>query len=84
VFPHRCTAAWYIFIGNPVIATGLMSFLMHEIVYFGRCIPWMIIDSIPYFRKWKLQPVGGREAAASKTFSKKGIDSVADERDRLC
>jgi methylsterol monooxygenase len=66
--------AWYIWIGNPVIATGLMSFLMHEvshffafhlglshrvqtqIVYFGRCIPWIIIDAIPYFRKWKLQP----------------------------
>lgn len=49
-------AAWYMWIGNPVIATGLMSFLLHEIVYFGRCIPWIIIDSIPYFRKWKLQP----------------------------
>ncbi|KAK0461923.1 uncharacterized protein EV420DRAFT_1762091 [Desarmillaria tabescens] len=48
--------AWYVWIGNPVIATGLMSFLMHEIVYFGRCIPWIIIDAIPYFRRWKLQP----------------------------
>ncbi|PBL02770.1 hypothetical protein ARMGADRAFT_1023943 [Armillaria gallica] len=48
--------AWYIWIGNPVIATGLMSFLMHEIVYFGRCIPWIIVDAIPYFRRWKLQP----------------------------
>jgi len=48
--------AWYLWIGNPIIATGLMSFLMHEIVYFGRCIPWIIIDAIPYFRKWKLQP----------------------------
>jgi len=48
--------AWYVWIGNPVIATGLMSFLMHEIVYFGRSIPWIIIDAIPYFRKWKLQP----------------------------
>ena len=25
-------------------------------MYFGRCIPWIIIDAIPYFRKWKLQP----------------------------
>ncbi|KAF8583684.1 hypothetical protein K439DRAFT_1634216 [Ramaria rubella] len=49
-------AAWYLWIGNPTIATGLMSFIMHEIVYFGRCIPWIIIDAIPYFRKWKLQP----------------------------
>ncbi|GLB37040.1 putative sterol desaturase family protein [Lyophyllum shimeji] len=47
--------AWYVAIGNPVIATGLMSFLLHEIVYFGRAIPWIIIDAIPYFRKWKLQ-----------------------------
>lgn len=65
-------AAWYIWIDNPVIATGLMSFLLHEVssvldvmrcpltcpklVYFGRCVPWIIIDAIPYFQKWKLQP----------------------------
>ncbi|ELU38872.1 C-4 methyl sterol oxidase [Rhizoctonia solani AG-1 IA] len=49
-------AAWYLWIGDPVIATGLMSFLLHEIVYFGRCLPWMIIDATPYFRRWKLQP----------------------------
>ena len=24
-------AAWYIWIANPVIATGLMSFLLHEV-----------------------------------------------------
>ncbi|KAG6874485.1 hypothetical protein C0995_010395 [Termitomyces sp. Mi166 len=48
--------AWYAMLGNPVIATGLMSFLLHEVVYFGRAIPWIIIDAIPYFRKWKLQP----------------------------
>ncbi|KAF8586848.1 hypothetical protein K439DRAFT_1408268 [Ramaria rubella] len=53
---ERWWTAWYIWIGNPTIATGMMSFLMHEIVYFGRCIPWIIIDAIPYFRKWKLQP----------------------------
>ncbi|KAJ6507259.1 hypothetical protein C8R47DRAFT_1100654 [Mycena vitilis] len=47
--------AWYIYIGNPILATGLMSFLVHEIVYFGRSIPWVIIDAIPYFRRWKLQ-----------------------------
>ncbi|KAG5651874.1 hypothetical protein H0H81_007094 [Sphagnurus paluster] len=47
--------AWYVMIANPIIATGLMSFLLHEIVYFGRALPWIIIDAIPYFRKWKLQ-----------------------------
>ncbi|KAI6127118.1 hypothetical protein F5141DRAFT_1085640 [Pisolithus sp. B1] len=48
--------AWYLWIGNPTIATGLMSFILHELVYFGRCIPWIIIDAIPYFQRWKLQP----------------------------
>ena len=24
-------AAWYLWIGNPIIATGLMSFLLHEV-----------------------------------------------------
>jgi methylsterol monooxygenase len=23
--------AWYLYIGNPILATGLMSFLMHEV-----------------------------------------------------
>jgi len=74
-------AAWYIMIGNPVIATGLFAFVFHEVrqalffgrvsnashmrahalfvqlVYFGRCVPWIIIDAIPYFRQWKLQPM---------------------------
>ena len=30
-------------------------FLTHEIFIFGRCLPWAIIDRIPYFRKWKIQ-----------------------------
>jgi methylsterol monooxygenase len=48
--------AWYVWWGNPVLATGMISFLMHEIVYFGRSLPWIIIDAIPYFQRWKLQP----------------------------
>nr|ODO02766.1 methylsterol monooxygenase [Cryptococcus depauperatus CBS 7855] len=53
---ERWWANYYISVGNPIIATGLMSFLLHELVYFGRCIPWLIIDAIPYFQQWKLQP----------------------------
>ncbi|KAI5476831.1 C-4 methylsterol oxidase [Pseudohyphozyma bogoriensis] len=47
---------YYQWWGNPIIATGVLAFVMHEVVYFGRCVPWMIIDKIPYFRQWKLQP----------------------------
>ena len=70
---------WYLWIVDPMIATGLMSFILHEVRLLaipgrrcgtpwaehcpraGRvlwaCYPWIIIDAIPYFRKWKLQPV---------------------------
>lgn len=48
-------AKWYQYWDNDVFATGLLFFLTHEIMYFGRCIPWFIIDRIPYFNKWKIQ-----------------------------
>lgn len=56
-FLERMWAAWYAYIGNDVLATGIMSFLMHELVYFGRALPWIIIDCIPAFNKYKIQGV---------------------------
>lgn len=50
-------AAWYAFMQNDVLATGIMSFVMHEVVYFGRSLPWIIIDRIPRFNKYKIQNV---------------------------
>ncbi|KAK6464106.1 hypothetical protein DFJ63DRAFT_317451 [Scheffersomyces coipomensis] len=49
-------ASWYIYINNDILGTGLLFFLTHEIMYFGRCLPWFIIDQIPYFNRWKIQP----------------------------
>lgn len=54
---ERLWAAWYAYIGNDALATGIMSFVMHETFYFGRALPWMIIDQIPYFNKYKIQNV---------------------------
>jgi hypothetical protein len=54
---EKAWAAWYAYMQNDVLATGIMSFMMHEIVYFGRCLPWMIADKIPYFQKYKIQGV---------------------------
>ena len=51
-------AAWYAYMQNDVLATGIMSFLMHEFVYFGRSLPWVLIDRISYFNKYKIQNVG--------------------------
>lgn len=42
---------------NDILATGILTFLVHEIVYFGRSLPWIIIDAMPFFRRWKIQAV---------------------------
>ena len=42
---------------DPLLVTGIFAFLMHEIVYFGRFVPFLICDFIPYFQRYKLQPV---------------------------
>jgi methylsterol monooxygenase len=47
--------AWYGFMQNDVYATGVMSFVLHEVIYFGRCLPFMIMDKIPFFNKYKIQ-----------------------------
>jgi len=52
---ERLWAAWYQWVDNDTLATGIMSFVLHEAIYFGRSIPWVIIDQIPYFRRWKIQ-----------------------------
>ena len=62
---ERLWAAWYAYMQNDVLATGIMSFLMHEIVYFGRSLPWVIIDHIPYFNKYKIQSVSNTCFVAS-------------------
>ncbi|KAK4702200.1 methylsterol monooxygenase, partial [Phenoliferia sp. Uapishka_3] len=54
---EKAWMSWYLYWGNPVLATGIMAFLMHEVVYFGRCIPWMLIDNYgqSWASKYKLQ-----------------------------
>ncbi|KAL4722991.1 C-4 sterol methyl oxidase [Fusarium chlamydosporum] len=52
---ERLWTAWYVFMQNDVYATGIMSFVLHEVIYFGRCLPFMIMDSILFFHKYKIQ-----------------------------
>ena len=47
--------AWYAYMQDDVLATGIMSFVMHEIVYFGRSLPWIIIDRMRFFNQYKIQ-----------------------------
>ncbi|EPE02538.1 c-4 methylsterol oxidase [Ophiostoma piceae UAMH 11346] len=52
---ERLWASWYLWMQNDILATGIMSFIMHEVVYFGRSLPWIILDAMPYFNRWKIQ-----------------------------
>ncbi|KAI1325496.1 C-4 sterol methyl oxidase [Xylariaceae sp. FL0255] len=52
---ERLWASWYMWMQNDTLATGIMSFVIHEVVYFGRCLPWVIIDRMPVFNKYKIQ-----------------------------
>ncbi|KAI0618664.1 ERG3 Sterol desaturase [Pyrenophora tritici-repentis] len=52
---ERMWMAWYAWMGNDVLATGIMSFVIHEALYYGRSLPWIIIDCIPFFNRYKIQ-----------------------------
>jgi methylsterol monooxygenase len=54
---ERLWAAWYTWMQNDVLATGIMSFAMHELVYFGRSLPWIFIDTLGIFKGYKIQSV---------------------------
>lgn len=52
---ERLWSTWYVYMKNDVLATGIMFFLLHEVMYFGRCLPWYLIDKFGLFRKYKIQ-----------------------------
>ncbi|KAI2771539.1 hypothetical protein DTO012A8_3825 [Penicillium roqueforti] len=54
---ERLWAAWYAWMQNDVLATGIMSFVMHELVYFGRSLPWIFIDTFAMFNRYKIQGI---------------------------
>ncbi|OQE40070.1 hypothetical protein PENCOP_c006G06504 [Penicillium coprophilum] len=52
---ERLWVAWYAWVQNDVLATGIMSFVIHELFYFGRSLPWVFIDSLGLFNRYKIQ-----------------------------
>ncbi|CAG8522453.1 2242_t:CDS:2, partial [Scutellospora calospora] len=54
-FAEKAWTSWFNSFENEAVATALLAFIMHEIVYFGRCIPFWIADFIPFFRQYKIQ-----------------------------
>lgn len=48
-------AAYYAWFNNDFLATGVLFLVIHELVYFGRSLPWFILDSTGLLRKYKIQ-----------------------------
>lgn len=48
-------AAYYAWWNNDFLATGMLFLVIHEVVYFGRSLPWYILDYTGYLRKYKIQ-----------------------------
>ncbi|KAJ2015050.1 C-4 sterol methyl oxidase, partial [Coemansia sp. S85] len=48
---------------NELLTFTLISFLVHEIVYFGRYLPFLVCDYIPALRKYKIQ--GNKEVTTA-------------------
>lgn len=46
----------------------VLTFVIHETVYFGRYLPFYIIESMPSMRKYKLQPVRCLHACRRSKF----------------
>ncbi|KAJ2693667.1 C-4 sterol methyl oxidase, partial [Coemansia spiralis] len=40
---------------NELLAFTAIAFLMHELVYFGRYLPFLVCDYIPWMRTYKIQ-----------------------------
>lgn len=46
---------YYEWMSNDILATGLLLLTVHELIYFGRSFPFMILDAMPSMRKYKIQ-----------------------------
>ena len=76
-------AAWYAWMNNDVLATGILSFAMHEIVYFGRSLPWIVVGMIPYFNREQDSkcepPVEDEESGVKLTSSKQKMPTAQEQ-----
>eukprot|EP00124_Ichthyophonus_hoferi_P005108 Ihof_evm3s668 gene=Ihof_evmTU3s668 len=57
-YSNKLESAWQYMIDNydEFTITSLFTFVVHEVIYFTWSLPWFIIDCIPYFHKYKIQP----------------------------
>ena len=54
----KMTAGWSWILDNfsHFVIAGPLTFVFHELVYFGCWMPWLLLDQIPFFEKYRIQP----------------------------
>jgi sterol desaturase/sphingolipid hydroxylase (fatty acid hydroxylase superfamily) len=57
-FDDACTRVWTEVLANfsPFVIAGPLTFVYHELVYFGAWTPWLLMDRFDVFKRWKIQP----------------------------
>ena len=41
---------------HPFVIAGPLTFVYHEVVYFGAWLPWLALDQLEWAKRWKIQP----------------------------
>eukprot|EP00123_Amoebidium_parasiticum_P012880 comp21631_c0_seq1/m.30370 comp21631_c0_seq1/g.30370 ORF comp21631_c0_seq1/g.30370 comp21631_c0_seq1/m.30370 type:complete len:343 (-) comp21631_c0_seq1:229-1257(-) len=56
-YGHKVETAWQYMLDNydEFTICSIFTFILHEAAYFGFSLPWLLIDQIPFFRKYKIQ-----------------------------
>ena len=54
----KMTAGWSWILDNfsHFVIAGPLTFVFHEVVYFGCWMPWLLLDKIKFFDKYRIQP----------------------------
>lgn len=52
---EKLWADYYAKVNNDFLATGILFLVIHELVYFGRSLPWYLMDHVSTFKKYKIQ-----------------------------
>lgn len=61
---ERRWSAWYVYMNNDVLATGIFLLVLHETAYLGQALFWYL-GKLEWMQKYKIQDVGLEAAKAS-------------------
>ncbi|RPA77772.1 hypothetical protein BJ508DRAFT_416924 [Ascobolus immersus RN42] len=55
-FIDSAWTAYFGYIQNDRLAAGAMAIMIHESVFFLSCFFWLVVERVPFFNKWRIQP----------------------------